>query len=112
MLFKRSFPITRRSKRQWFNTGVRVITDRGHMNALGINLSAGGMGLFAVAHLTVGSQIEVEFCPPESSEAVRVEATIRHRALYLYGIEFLPHSDELRASTPRHNPAHDSASCR
>src|SRR5215472_14780424 len=50
MLFKRSFPITRRSKRLWFNTNVRVFTDRGHMNALGINLSAGGMGLFVVAH--------------------------------------------------------------
>ena len=111
MLFKRSFPITRRSKRQWFNTRVRVFTERGYMNALGINLSEGGMGLFAVAHLAVGSRVEVEFCPPASSEAVRVEATIRHRALYLYGIEFLPHSDELRESTPRHNPTHGSASC-
>jgi hypothetical protein len=81
------------------------------MDALGINLSEGGMGLFAVAHLAVGTRVEVEFCPPESSEAVRVEAMIRHRALYLYGIEFLPNSDELRNSTPRHNPAHGSASC-
>ena len=111
MLFKRSFPIARRSKRQWLNTSVRVFTDRGYMNALGINLSAGGMGLFAVAHLAVGSRVEVEFYPPESSEAVRLEATIRHRALYLYGIEFRPHSHELRESTPRHNPAHGSASC-
>src|SRR5215469_11709842 len=110
MLFKRSFPITRRSKRLWFNTNVRVFTDRGHMNALGINLSAGGIGLFAVAHRAVGSRVEVEFRPPESSEAVRIEATIRHRALYLYGIEFLPHSGERRDSKPRHNPAHDSAS--
>ena len=111
MLFKRNFSITRRSKRQWFNTSVRVFTDRGQMDAVGINLSAGGMGLFAVAHLAVGSRVEIEFCPPEGSEAVRVEATVRHRALYLYGIEFLPHSDQLRDSTSRHNPAHGSASC-
>ena len=111
MLFKRSFSITRRSKRQWFNTSVRVFTDHGRMDALGINLSEGGMGLFAVAHLAVGSRVEIEFCPPQSSEPVRVEATIRHRALYLYGIEFLPHSDELPSSTRRHNPAHDSVSC-
>lgn len=111
MLFKRSFPITRRSKRQWFNTSVRVFTDRGRMDALGINLSEGGMGLFAVAHLAVGSRVEIEFRPPQSSETVRVEATIRHRALYLYGIEFLPDSDELRNPTRRHNPAHGSASC-
>ena len=111
MLFKRSFSITRRTKRQWFNTSVRVFTDRGQMDALGINLSEGGMGLFAVAHLAVGTRVEVEFYPPESCEAVRVEAMIRHRALYLYGIEFLANSDELRNSTPRHNPAHGSASC-
>lgn len=111
MLFKRGFPITRRFKRQWFNTSVRVFTDRGQMDALGINLSEGGMGLFAVAHLSIGTRVQVEFCPPESSEAVRFEATIRHRALYLYGIEFLPHSDELADSTPRRDPAHGSASC-
>lgn len=111
MLFKRSFSIARRSKRLWFNTSVRVFTDRGEMDALGINLSEGGMGLFTVAHLAVGSRVEVEFCPPESSEAVRIEAMIRHRALYLYGIEFLSNSDELRNSTSRHNPAHGSASC-
>lgn len=111
MLFKRNFSIIRRSKRQWFNTGVRVFTDRGQMDALGINLSEGGMGLFAVAHLPVGSRVEVEFRPPESSEPVRVEATIRHRALYLYGIEFLSHPDELPNSMRRPNPAHGSASC-
>jgi len=111
MLFKRSFSITRRSRRQWFNTSVRVFTDRGQMDALGINLSEGGMGLFAVAHLAIGSRVEVEFCPPESSEAVRLEAMIRHRALYLYGIEFLSNADELRSSTLRHDPAHGSASC-
>jgi hypothetical protein len=111
MLFKRNFSITRRFKRQWFNTSVRVFTDRGQMDAWGINLSEGGMGLFAVAHLNVGSRIEIEFCPPEASQAVRVEATVRHRALYLYGIEFLPQADQLRDSRPRHNPAHGSASC-
>ena len=111
MLFKRNFSITRRSKRQWFNTSVRVFTDRGQMDAFGINLSEGGMGLFAVAHMSVGSRVEIEFCPPQASEAVRMEATVRHRALYLYGIEFLPHSDQFRDSTSRHNPAHGSASC-
>lgn len=47
------------------------------------------MGLFAVANLAVGSQIEVEFPSPESGLRTRLPGTIRHRALYLYGIEFL-----------------------
>src|SRR5215469_11406006 len=111
MLFKRSFSIIRRSKRQWFNTSVRVFTDRGRMDALGINLSEGGMGLFAVAHLAVGSRVEIEFCPPQSSETVRVEATVRHRALYLYGIEFLSHSDDVRDCRSRQRSAHESTFC-
>lgn len=79
----------RQRKRQLLNTSVRVITRRGSMDALGINVSAGGMGLFTVAHLTVGSRIEVEFRTPEGPTSfVRLPAVVRHRALYLYGIEF------------------------
>ena len=89
MIFRRQFPATRRSKRQWLNTSVRVFTERGPMDALGINLSEGGMGLFAVTNLPVGSRIQLEFLLPQSEEPVRVEGQVRHRALYLYGIEFV-----------------------
>jgi hypothetical protein len=41
----------------------------------------------------VGSQIQVELLPPRSTELVRVSGIVRHRALYLYGIEFLVDSD-------------------
>jgi PilZ domain len=58
-----------------------------------MNISGGGMGLFAVANLPVGSQIEVEFPSPESGLRTRIPGTIRHRALYLYGIEFLPEAE-------------------
>jgi PilZ domain-containing protein len=64
------------------------------MDALGINLSEGGMCLFTVANLRIGSQIEIEFLPPRSKELVRVSGRVRHRALYLYGIEFLQDSDQ------------------
>lgn len=63
------------------------------MDALGINLSEGGMCLFVMANLTLGSQIQVQFCAPQSKEIVRYPATIRHRALYLYGVEFVPESE-------------------
>jgi hypothetical protein len=103
MIFKRNFSSSRRSTRQWLNTTVQVFTKSFHLDALGINLSEGGMCLFTVANLEVGSQIQLEFLPPRSAEPVRVCGTVRHRALYLYGIEFVPeldhnHSDALVGS--------------
>ncbi|HTJ86383.1 MAG TPA: PilZ domain-containing protein [Terriglobales bacterium] len=89
MIFKRSFPVTRRTQRQWINTTVRVLTPSAHMDALGVNLSEGGMCLFSVANLSVGSHIDIEFVPRRGHEPVRVSGKIRHRALYLYGIEFM-----------------------
>jgi len=72
------------------------------MKALGINISAGGMGMFAVANLPVGSEVEIEFEAPHLRKRHRIRGIIRHRALYLYGIEFVakpfasmaPQSDE------------------
>ena len=83
----------RRRKRQLLNTSVQVFTGSARVDALGINLSDAGMCLFAIAHLALGSQIEIEFLPPRCTERVRVYGTVRHRALYLYGIEFLQDAD-------------------
>jgi hypothetical protein len=84
----------RRRERQLLNTSVQVFTESSRVDALGINLSDAGMCLFAIANLSLGSQIQIEFLPPRCTERVRVCGTVRHRALYLYGIEFLPDSDE------------------
>ncbi len=84
----------RRRKRQLLNTSVRVFTESVHLDALGINLSEVGMCLFAIANLPVGSQVQVEFLPARGAERVRVSGTVRHRALYLYGIEFLPDPEQ------------------
>ncbi len=87
----------RQRKRQLLNTSVRVITKLASMDALGINISQGGMGLFTIANLPLGSRIEVEFRTPEGPASfTRVAATVRHRALYLYGIEFSPESGATR----------------
>jgi PilZ domain-containing protein len=89
MILKRNFKPARRSPRQWLNTSVDVFSGPAHMDALGINLSEGGMGLFVIANLHVGSQIQVEFLPPLSKTRMRLSGVVRHRALYLYGIEFV-----------------------
>jgi len=87
-MLKRNPRNRRRQPRQLLNTAVEVFSGSSQVNALGINLSAAGMCLFTLADLPVGGQIEVEFVPPWAKDRVRVEGTIRHRALYLYGVEF------------------------
>jgi hypothetical protein len=95
VVFKRIFkPDRRRRKRQWLNTSVQVFGESTCIDGLGINLSDVGMCLFTIANLPLGSQIQVEFLQPRCAELVRVSGTVRHRALYLYGIEFLVDSDQ------------------
>lgn len=94
----------RHRKRQLLNTSVRVITKLGAMDALGINISEGGMGLFAIANLPLGSHIEVEFRTADGPAPFRrVAATVRHRALYLYGIAFSPESGVTGRGTDDNN---------
>lgn len=89
MLFRANYSAERRWPRQWWNNSVEVFTTSAHVKALGMNISVGGMGLFAVANLHVGSNIEVEFDSPNSGQRHRIRGIVRHRALYLYGVEFL-----------------------
>ena len=93
-MLKRGFKNRRRRQRQLLNSAVRVLTGTSQVHAIGINLSDVGMCLFTIANLPVGSQIEVEFQPPRSKEPVRLTGTVRHRALYLYGIEFVAESEK------------------
>jgi hypothetical protein len=51
-------------------------------------MSEGGICLFALANLGVGTQVRVEFTHPHTSELVRAHGAVRNRAVYLYGIEF------------------------
>lgn len=95
MILKRNpKPDRRRRQRQLLNTSVQVFKGSVRMDALGINLSDVGMGLFTIANLSLGSHIQVEFLPPGCKERVRMSGTVRYRALYLYGIEFLVDADQ------------------
>jgi len=95
MFLRRNFKQDRRRrKRQLFNTSVRVLTKFGCIDAIGVNISDVGMCLFTVANLPLGSQIQVEFLASQCTGPIRVSATVRHRALYLYGIEFSAASDQ------------------
>src|SRR5215469_12621971 len=98
MLLKRTSRDRRRQKQQLLNTSVQIFTGSFHVHAFGINLSDFGMSLFTIANLALGSEIELEFVSPRCNAPVRVVGTVRHRALYLYGIEFLVGSDKRTSS--------------
>jgi PilZ domain len=80
-------------KRRWqrhpLGAPIRLLTPTVNIDARGLTVSEGGMCLFAVANLGIGTQLEVEFTHPHSRELVRTFAAVRNRAAYLYGIEFL-----------------------
>ncbi|HEV2699506.1 MAG TPA: PilZ domain-containing protein [Terriglobales bacterium] len=100
MFLKRNFGSDRRRrKRQLLNTSVRVFTESGPIDALGINISDVGMSLFTIANLPIDSRIQIELLLPQSTERVRIWGIIRHRALYLYGVEFLVDSDRRSTSS-------------
>jgi len=83
-------------KRRWHRyplaAPIRLVTQSATIDARGITLSEGGMCLFAVANIGIGTKIQVEFTDPRSSRLVRADAAIRNRAVYLYGVEFLAKS--------------------
>jgi len=79
----------RRSHRHWTAVPVRINHRGTRIDGVSINLSEGGMYLFAAAHLALEAEIEMEFRPPDAKQSVCVRGTVRRRALYLYGIEFV-----------------------
>ena len=105
MFLKRNFGRDRRRRRrQLLNTSVRVLTESGAIDALGINISDVGMSLFTIANLPMDSCLQLELLLPQSTERVRIEGIVRHRALYLYGVEFLRDADERRESDETISP--------
>jgi hypothetical protein len=89
----------RRSHRHWAAVPVVIRHYGARIDGITINLSEGGMYLFAATYLAPGTQIEVEFLPPGEKQLVCMSGTVRRRALYLYGIEFLP--DDATAARDR-----------
>lgn len=78
----------RRWKRDWLNTSIRLLTPATEIHGYGITVSPGGMYLFALANLPVGSQVKIEYTSPQSRQLVQIAGTVRNRTVYLYGLEF------------------------
>jgi len=78
----------RRWQRHWLNAPIRVFTDSTVIDGRGIRLSEGGIYLFALANMTPGEQIRIEYAAPPSGQSLSRHGVVRNRAIYLYGIEF------------------------
>ena len=82
-----------KAKRRWqrhaLRTELKVVTDIGTVEGRSVTLSDGGICLFAVADLQIGTEIRIEFTHPHTHEQVQAFGAVRNRAAYLYGIEFL-----------------------
>jgi hypothetical protein len=71
---------------------VVVHNNEFHIDALGNVIGEGGVSLFAVTELPVGAEVEMMFTHSHSAPPIRIRGTVRNRALYLFGIEFLAQS--------------------
>ena len=95
----------RRWPRQKVDVPVRLVLHGYNRTFLvegcGNDLSEGGMLVFAGLQLPVGREVEVEFQLPESSESLRLPATIRDRNRYFYGLEFTAANSEQQSQIAR-----------
>ncbi len=85
-------PPTRRWERHKLHLGVflRVSWPEGNktIQAWGCQLNEGGMSVFVGAELGVGEKVEVELTPPYANTPMKLNAAIRNRNGYYYGLEF------------------------
>ena len=81
---------TRRWKRYPVNLPVSVLQCDGpkekHVSGLGVEISEGGMSLYAGISLQPGDLTEVEFSHPHNT---RLTAIVRNRTGYWFGLEFI-----------------------
>jgi PilZ domain len=81
-----------RGKRRWprqpLSTELQVITETGTVEGRSVTLSDGGICLFAVANLQLGTEVRIEFTHPQTRARVQASGSVRNRAAYLYGVEF------------------------
>lgn len=84
---------TRRFRRYKLDVPVRIITQSEFTTKItqgrGNELNEGGLAVQAGVELEVGDVVEVEFTPAYTGQPLRARASVRDRAGYRYGLEFL-----------------------
>jgi c-di-GMP-binding flagellar brake protein YcgR len=84
------------AKRRWprYRIDVRIraaVYHRGALKAIhgrGTDLGQGGMAAFLPIELSVGDMIELDLTLPYCRQPLKVQAIVRNRQSFTYGIEF------------------------
>ncbi|HLK34946.1 MAG TPA: PilZ domain-containing protein [Terriglobales bacterium] len=104
--------VARRWTRHKLDVPVRVIVhseDKSRViSGRGKEISEGGMAVFAGVELHTGDKVEVEFTPPYGMP-IRVQALVKNRNGYSYGVEFFAVNEEQAAEKDRLRAALNSA---
>jgi c-di-GMP-binding flagellar brake protein YcgR len=92
--------IVRRYKRYAIDVGLQIhYTKDGAASSLrgrGSDIGAGGMSAFIPAGLEVGQTINLTLTLPYCSEQLRLNAVVRNRSGFRYGLEFFSPSERER----------------
>lgn len=84
------------AERQWprfkVDFSVKVLLGSGNgktaVQGRAHDLGEGGLSIYVVAELNEGQQVQLEFTPPFSRRSVDVQAIVRDRNGYRYGLQF------------------------
>jgi c-di-GMP-binding flagellar brake protein YcgR len=99
------YSIERRGARHKVDFRIRLVylkdgateTSHGH----GSDLSEGGMAVYAATEMTEGMHVKLELTFPYSRRVLWIEAVVRNKQGYRYGLEFLTLSSTQREEIAR-----------
>ena len=95
----------RRFPRYSIDVAVRVSTVKNSQKCTysgrGSELSEGGMAAYIPAELDLGDRVSIDMMLPYSREALAIEAIVRNRSGFRYGMEFKQITDAQRHSILR-----------
>ncbi len=94
------FSIQRRGERQKVDFRIQVVYFKDgvqqSVHGRGSDVSEGGMAVYAAAEVEEGQHVTVEFTMPYSRKQLVIEAVVRNKQGYRYGLEFLALSSTQR----------------
>jgi c-di-GMP-binding flagellar brake protein YcgR len=100
-----TYSMGRRGDRQEVDFRIRLLYSingvQESVHGRGSDLSEGGMSVYAAAEVNEGVHVHVEFTLPYSRNMLLVEAVVRNKQGYRYGLEFLTLSASQREEITR-----------
>lgn len=100
-----TYSMERRVDRQKVDFRIRLLYVRDgvqeSVHGRGSDLSEGGMAVYAAAEVSEGVRVHVEFTLPYSRRVLWIEAVVRNKQGYRYGLEFLTLSSSQREEIKR-----------